>query len=261
MGEALESYIVRVISEYGVVVGISVLLAIVILLSLAKNYTSFLWVFLWRFLVKRGHVILRRPRDRDLAEHIVFGKIQNLINVRLHMVNTVCPVREKLFTRIMTLRSQAFINGFREFIKTKWFKKLDSEVFLLKINELFQEIFDRWWDDCIREGVPAWLLVTFANKIDEHSIRWPKQLAVLCNSTYLYQDNIDRMYSIMSMTYENEEYYLSLLESILDETNGELKKIKFQGVECQHCEMCAHEIALQKKALENRRSLRDESKA
>ena len=258
MGEVLDNFIIKVISEYGLFFGLLSLLVLVILLSIAKNYASLLWVLFWRFVVKRGHVILRNPRDRNLSEHIVFKKFQNLINVRLHMINTSCPIREKLFARIMTLRSQAFIDSFNEFIKTKWFKKLDSDEFLLRINELFQEIFDKWWDDCIREGVPEWLMLTFSNKIDEHSKRWPKQLNVLCNSTYLYQDNIDRMYSIMSMTYENEEYYLSLLESILDETNGELKKITFQGVHCLQCKLCAHEIAIQKKELDRSRVIKSE---
>lgn len=180
-----------------------------------------------------------------MNNHILFKKLNYLLNSRLPYLNTDCPVRKALFQKIAETRVALFTAKWKDFIGTK-INDLTPQEFKIKVLDTINKTHLEINEKCLKDGVPKFMIEKVDERVKHVREAFLNQIKGYCFSQYLYSDNIDRLIAIFDLLIVYEEYFLGEFESMLDSCNGEINGTSYNGVSCMNCDKCVHEIYLKR---------------
>ena len=256
MEEVIKDFFIEAIKNYGVITSIVTTIVFVLFVIFFNQLLGKLYKILPSSLSNsRLFSSIIKMKERNLSRHIIFKKLNYLLNSRLPYLNTTCPLRKAFFQKVEETRINLFTDMWREFIKTN-FNELTPQEFKLKVLDEINKTHLRINEKCLNEGVPKFLLEQLDERVHKVREAFLNQIKGYCFSQYLYSDNIDRLIAIFDLLIVYEEYFLGEFESMLDSFNGEINGTSYNGVSCLNCEKCVHEIYLKKMMEESKKKKR-----
>lgn len=184
--------------------------------------------------------------EQNLEEHVIFKKIEALLEVRLDHICTSCNLRRVIFQKIFKIRMKLLLEALREIIK-KDINVYNIEIFHQEILFMLQKVNNDWKTECLEEGIPDFVIQQVESQIKPYRKVYFKQIERIMENSYLYYNNKERMIAVFDILIPLHEMILNETEHVLSSFNGELKGKTICGASCQDCAKCVHEIYLKKK--------------
>jgi len=225
--EALGQLALKIYTDFGLVATCMIILLFVGLYHLTLCGTRALasWLKI-KFSIGVKHV--------NLEKHVVFSKLDTLINYRIANMHMQCPLRTKIFADLLTFRMTALRDILKDFVKTD-VDSLSAADFRQAMADRLQAMEFTWTAKALHEGMPAIAL----DKFKEYNDRWggPVTNIILdqCLITTAYQTNTERLDSILDMIGSFEIHCFSDVEKAVASINGELSGVSYKGMVCQDC--------------------------
>lgn len=233
MEKIINEIFMTLTSNYGV---FGALLIISFTLSVLYGFVSFIKQI-------SGTVIKSKfwkRKNMNLKNHQTFLDLDFLIKHKLHNVNTICQIRKKLYIDIVTEKISRIKEELQKFVKED-LNKLSNKQFYLKVQSVLDDAKNQSTNNLKSNGVPQFILDTIDNKLSLVQYFYQNQIKGYCYNNYLYSNNTERMCAILDCISVSIECYMNLLEQSLSEFNGDVKKLKYNGVSCNKCHICVHD--------------------
>lgn len=237
MEEILKSFFVELVGTLGFFPTLILLSALVVLISISRKFVTGLIQDIWS-------VITGVKKPKKLEDHLFFKKIDYLMNYSLDKAGTPCPIRKQIYIDAMRIRLQVYKEQVGLFIQQN-LNKYSKMEFQMMVLALLENCKKQFFLRAREEKIPDVIL----DKLDEKVFGFYKifysEIKLFCNSDYIYQDNVDRMFSILDLIMVKCEFYMNQFEKELASFNGELKNTTYKNVSCAHCATCVHDTYLE----------------
>ena len=227
--EALGQLMLKIYTDFGL------LLTLVILALCIGGYEIICG--LSRFasgLLRTKFPELYGKKKLKLSKHVVFSKLDTLLNYRISNIHIICPLRSKIFTDLLTYRVTAVRDVLMDFVKADVDAMAQAD-FRQAVADRLQAIEYAWTAKSLKEGIPAVAL----DRFKEYNSKWANTLDEIildqCLVTTAYQHNSDRLDSILDMIGSFEVHCFSDVEKALASINGELSGAVYKGAQCFNC--------------------------
>ena len=237
MEEILKAFFLEIISTLGFIPSLILIIALIILLSTGKKFLRHFSQTIW-------DVISGNKKPKKLEDHLFFKKVDYLMNYSLDKVKTPCPIRKQIYIDTMRIRLQVYKEQVGLFIQQN-LNKYSKMEFQMMVLALLENCKKQFFLRAKEEKIPDVIL----DKLDEKVFGFYKifysEIKLFCKSDYIYQDNVDRMFSILDLIMVKCEFYMNQFEKELASFNGELKNTTYKNVSCNHCATCVHDTYLE----------------
>jgi len=178
----------------------------------------------------------KKKRYADLKKHPAFQQYDRLINFRAKNLQINCPLRKKVFARLLVIKMTANKSALEELVNMK-----EAELSTLNLRELVNSV--QWkaqfaWESAASQaGIPSIAISKFKEKYDPY-FEMINNTVLDISTASIYGDNLERLNVCIELIVALESTSLVAIEQALDSLNGELSKISFEGTVCQHCSPC-----------------------
>lgn len=183
----------------------------------------------------------KKTRHTSLKKHPAFQQYDRLINFRAMNLQINCPLRKKIFTKLLVIKMTATKSALEELVNMK-----EEELSSLNLRELVNAA--QWKaafaleTNAKQAGLPDIAISRFKEKYDPYFEMINNTVLDISTAT-IYGDNIERLNVCIELIVALESTSLVAIEQALDSLNGELSKVTFEGTSCLHCNPCkAHLI-------------------
>ena len=193
-----------------------------------------------------GKIFLFKSNDIDLTKHLIFAKYDLLTN-KTHSAKVKCPLRKKIFQRLMIVRLQSHKDQSLQLIKED-FNQVDHDAFKILVMAFLAKSHLDWTSKALTLSLPDVVLSKIDDKLKDMRIFAETFICNVCDSTRFYENNIEKLSMILDLLAVLEESSVSTLEKVIDSMNGEVSKIEFEGTKCCNCD---DECDFQVKYVEN----------
>lgn len=237
MEEILKAFFVELVTTLGFFPTLILIIALIVLISISKKFVKSLCQTIW-------NTITGVKKPKKLEDHLFFKKVDYLINFSLYQVKTPCPLRKQIYIDAMRIRLEVYKEKVGAFIQQDLNKYSKSE-FQVMVLSLLESCKKHFFLRAHDEKIPDFILDKLDEKVFGFYEIFYSEIKLFCNSDYIYQDNADRMYSILDLIMVKCEFYMNQFEKELASFNGELKNTNYKNVSCLKCATCVHDKYLQ----------------
>jgi hypothetical protein len=191
-------------------------------------------------LEKRLPGIFAKP---DHTKSGFFSLIDILIYFKIPRMTIPCPLRRKIFSRLLVSYFTAFRDRAREKINLRDLDKLSPEELDGFWKTFIYTSVDRAEEAAIKDGIPA-------IAIEKYRVRFDKTLKLIiltseqiCGSSNVYDSNSEKTLAIMNFLGIFLDLALVDANETMMEINGELSQEEYAGVRCSLCRQeCVHKV-------------------
>lgn len=211
--------------------GLYPFLFVVLLMIIAIVIYKYSELIINKFLLKKKSVKI------NLKEHIIFSKIESLINHVIKSMHINCPLRNKVFKKILIIRFQIMLKLLKE--QSEIPNDVESDVLKLSWETFFAKLENEWYDEVIRIGVPKIVITKYYEFRKGFTAILSDTVGTLC-----YKENtLEAMSFIFDIINGMEVASLPITYKTVDDLNGELSSIEFEGTKCCQCDVqCKYKV-------------------
>lgn len=233
MEEVLKDFFTEIVMTLGFIPTLILVISLIILLSISEKFIKNLAKIIW-------NTITGVKKPRKLEDHIFFKKVDYLMKYSLYQVKTSCPLRKQIYIDAMKIRLEVYKEKVGLFIQQDLnkYSKLEFQMMVLSLLESCKKLF---FFRAREEKIPEFILSKLDEKVFGFYEIFYSEIKLFCSSDYIYQDNVDRMYSILDLIMVKCEFYMNQFEKELASFNGELKHTSYKNVNCMNCHVCVHD--------------------
>ena len=228
--EALGNLILKIYSDLGLIPLLLLGLLVMCLYELLRCGSSYLKAVL---LARASHIFPSRAKAR-LSKHVVFSKLDTLLNYRVKTMHISCPLRNKVFCDLLTIRISVVKEVLTDFAKAD-VDGLSAADFRQTVADRLQAMAFLWSTRALTEGIPAVVLDKFKDQNEKWSHVLDMVLLDQCLVTTTYQANTERLDTIFDMIGSFEIHCFYDVERTLGELNGEISSVSYKGIACNGC--------------------------
>ena len=174
----------------------------------------------------------------DLKKHILFDKCDYLIKFRIPQMKIACPLRKKLFTRLLILKIESYKKNINELIENPNLATFTPQKLFQEVTEMFGKINLEWQNKAMDYGIPAIVLEKLQDEIVQIKQFVSRYTESICFSSTAEESNIQKVATIMDFIWTIEEYIISELEKVLNDLNGTISNIRTAEFKCHNCKIC-----------------------
>ena len=184
--------------------------------------------FVERLPFLRKHARKMTPRD-----HTIFKKYDVLLD-RIPHARIHCPLRKRIFTRLLTIRVETHKRQLEEFVE-HFDASVDHDAFKISISVLLTRSHSTLARNLADAAIPQIVIRGFDAKIHDIKLLGEALVFDVCDSVRFYEDNGDKLNTIFEILATLESCVVVTVERFMDEMNGELNGTEFDGVRCTNC--------------------------
>lgn len=237
MEAILKSFFVELVGVLGFIPTLILIVSLIVLISISNKFIKNLVQTIW-------NTITGSKKPRKLEKHLFFNKVDYLINYSLYQVKTPCPLRKQIYIDAMKIRLELYKEKVLTFIQQDLNKYSKSE-FQMMVLSMLESGKKQFFLRAKEEKIPNFILDRLDEKVFGFYEVFYSEIKLFCSADYIYQDNVDRMYSILDLMMVKCEFYMNRFEKELASFNGELKHTTYKNVSCLDCKVCVHDNYLQ----------------
>ena len=178
----------------------------------------------------------KKSRHTSLKKHPAFQQYDRLINFRAMNLQINCPLRKKIFTKLLVIKMTATKSALEELVNMK-----EDELITLNLRELVNAA--QWKaafafeTNAKQAGLPDVAISRFKEKYDPY-FEMINNTILDTASAVIYGDNLERLTVCIELCASLESAAVIAVEQAIDSLNGELSKVTFEGTSCLHCNPC-----------------------
>lgn len=169
----------------------------------------------------------------DLEKHSIFAKLDTMITYQIPNIYIECPLRNKIFKRILHIRTTTL----KKLIEAE--SKKDWEISLDEIKIIWSAFFSRFDFEWVNEAKTAGLPPVVIGKFIEHNAPIKNVLVNLIENLAtvgrIYQNNKERIATIFEVIGSMETTSIFTAGEALNALNGEVSEAEFDGEKCHKC--------------------------
>ena len=189
---------------------------------------------------------------KELKAHTIFDKYRCLLE-RLPNAKIRCPLRKRLFQKLLTIRVNTHKELLEEYIETNNLDELDHDAFKISINMLLSKSHNKLVERYREAEIPLIVLDRFEDRIHDIKSFAEDMIYGICDSTRFFESNDERLSNILEILSTLEYNGIIIFEKTLDHLNGELSGLTFEGIKCNHCDVNCEYQHIDKNLLETNR--------
>lgn len=236
MEEMLKSFFVELVGTLGFFPTLVLLIALIVLISISRKFVKGIIQDIW-------NMITGAKKPKKLEDHLFFKKIDYLMNYSLDKVKTPCPLRKQIYIDAMKLRLQVYKEQVSLFIQRD-LNKYSKMEFQMMVLTLLENCKRQFFLRAKEDNIPKFILDKLDEKVFGFYNIFYSEIKLFCSSDYIYQDNVERMFSILDLIMVKCEFYMNQFEKELASFNGELKNTTYKNIKCENCATCVHDTYL-----------------
>lgn len=244
--DSLKELLIYLISNYGVFT--TIVLGMILIL---------LYVFSGKIIEKVKNFILNIVSVETLFKHnpekfnkqFLFLKLNYLLNVRIQSINCSCELRKYMFKKIFSLKIKMFLDALSKFMLQEHVDD-DKYSYKVKLCTLLRKSHNEWRQACLQQGMPVFIMNQVEEEISPNRQMFYTNLNTIFSNGYLYSNNEQRFVAVLDMFISLQETILNTCQEVLDTFNGQVKGLQFNGVKCNQCKVCVHDLYLQNRKID-----------
>jgi CheY-like chemotaxis protein len=185
-------------------------------------------------------IFKKRNKTPPLSEHLIFKKYDFIRDTKLPQIKLKCPLRRKIFTRLISIRLQSHKKSATDFVNGGDYSGLTSEELKLVVREFVYGAKNTWMLAAHNANIPEIVLRKYSDRTADMKSIIHDAIDTICASTTIYPSNLHKLNGIFDLLMTLEEHLYVFLEQVLDTLNGELSKVEYEGFGCANCDDCTH---------------------
>lgn len=190
--------------------------------------------YLRGMLTARVNRIFPTRNKARLSHHVIFSKLDTLLNYRVKNMHISCPLRFRIFSDLLEIRITTVKETLKDF-STVELDGLSQADFRQAVADRLQAIAFLWSSKAVVAGIPMAALEKFKDQNERWSSVLDMVLLDQCLVTTTYQTNTERLDTIFDMIGSLEIHCFSDVEKSLGELNGEISSVTYKGITCNGC--------------------------
>lgn len=223
--EALGQLLVKIYSDYGLIITVVIVLLAVGLYDLLRCGGKY---------IKLVFSLLRGKPAVKLSNHVIFHKLDTLLKYRVTSMNIACPLRNKMFSDLLEARITAVRVTLADMARSE-VNGLSAADFRQAMAERLQAIAFMWSSKAVKDGIPLVAIERFKKENDKWAHVLDAVILDQCLVTTIYQTNSERLDTIFDMVGSFEIHCFSDVERVVAQLNGEISACIYKGLTCSNC--------------------------
>jgi len=225
----LESIIVQVYQQHGIFAFLG-FLAILLLLFAAYEIVK----AIGSRIIEKGFKWWKSGEKIDLQKHSVFQKLDSMINHQIPNVHIECPLRDKIFKKILIIKIKNLKKNMEEMAKREW--KVSNEDMRVAWDSFFARVEYEWTNEAKAATIPNIAIQKFLSNQESVSKVITDLITNLCVSGRLYENNEEKISTIFEVLGSMEISSIFSAGESLNSLNGEISTLTFEGEKCHNCQ-------------------------
>jgi len=225
----IESVIVQVYQQHGIFAFLGLM---VILLTLFAAYEVIKAI--GSKIIDKRFKWWKKDEKFDLSAHSVFQKMDSMINHQIPNMQMDCPLRDKIFKKLLTIRAKTLKKNLQEMAKKQW--SVSSEDMRVAWDSFFARVEYEWTNEAKVSGIPIIAIQRFIANNEGVSKVVTDLVSNLCTSGRMYDHNEEKIETIFEVLGSMEVSSIFSATDTLDSLNGEISNLTFEGEQCHHCQ-------------------------
>jgi hypothetical protein len=188
-------------------------------------------------------LILKPTSTRELEHSTFFQSMFFLKMGVIQRLNITCKLRNKIFTRLLYIKVDMIETVIREFIaKEESWKDLEIDDMEIVLKSVLAESDIRWQKEAKERGIPEVAIDLFKKYNLQKMSILDEVILSASLSKYTSVNNHERVLIFLDALSTREIKSFDSLDKVLNELNGHLSKVVFEGEKCTHCDpLCPHQ--------------------
>lgn len=183
-----------------------------------------------------------------LLDHKLFWQLKHWLNYKLNHLDIPCPCRKAVFQDLLKLEfSIIYDEVYQTFISANMMKYIDEEIERLALNTI-TNIFAKCEQKAKDSGIPDVVYLVY-RKWSAQRISFIKEMIIKNSYSTFFQNNAEKLNAILDAVLVVVNLAVIDAEKTLLELNGDLDDMVYNGISCQHCDVCHAHSARNKKLL------------
>jgi hypothetical protein len=219
-----------IIAELYNSLGLTTFIIIVFIIGLLILLYKMAEIFVIKFAESRFKVSLKKNRS-NLSKHIALDKLDSVINYQIDSIHMPCPLRSRIFKRILIMRFETI----KELLEAMTTKDWDITRDALKIvwEDFFANVETTWDRKVDQARIPKVVISRFYEMRSPTNKVLRELTANMClRSNRDIKESISIIFDTI-VTIETSSLYT--IADTLGSLNGEISNTTFEGVSCQNC--------------------------
>jgi hypothetical protein len=188
-----------------------------------------------RFFSSSRHIgMFKKVNRRDLKNHAIFNRYAALIKYRVPQLHIKCPLRKRIFIKLLEIRLEAARDMIRIFVEHD-LPKCSEAGLKDMLSTMMMASSVEWQTRAISAGIPMIAIDCFRDRNAVYADLVDKTVMDICGLITAYADINDKVDTILDIIGSMENSCLVAMEQTLDALNGELSKATFEGIKCMKC--------------------------
>jgi len=166
----------------------------------------------------------------QLKDHVVFEKLDSIINYQIGNLKIACPLRNKIFKRILTLRFEVMKGLFEK--ETKRDLDITQEQLCIVWKTFMARLESEWCEKVLAIGLPQIIITRFYELRENIN----KAIDEIINNLCMRSGDVEETVSfIFDIIISLETSSLFTAGAAINSLNGALSTIEFEGMKCMKC--------------------------
>ncbi len=219
----------------GTVLIVLALAALYVCMKLAEALAKKLWES------DRMNLVLDRILGRKKVlpkDHTIFRKYDNLKKSLQTLESIKCPLRRKIFIRMLEVRVNTHHEQLVALVTRTDLVGMDHDAFKVAIAGYLADNHVALKREMELAKMPDVILERFNERTADMKVFCHKLVMDVCDSVRLYDNNQDKLNSILEILSALESCIILQIEKVVDTMNGEISALTFEGARCQKGEGC-----------------------
>jgi len=210
--------------------------------GLSGVFSAVLLMLILLLIYEVGRHFLTRLIDRFIPLHRKFNPLKSsfydkmdiLIYYKTPRMNIECPLREKIFKKILKICFSCWKTRAQN--KLLELDSLNPEEYLNFWRNFVYKTTDTWEAEAKQAGIPEIALIKFRVLHKRTLELMMSSIEQVCLSHNVYDTNSEKTIVILDFIAILLDMALIDAESTADQINGELSQLEFEGVKCTNCD-------------------------
>jgi hypothetical protein len=172
-----------------------------------------------------------KKKKYNLGNHVIFERLSSIIDYQIGNLKINCPLRDKVFKRILVLRFEIMKELFEEEAK-KNCNNISQEQLCVIWKTFLAKLESEWCEKIKAIGTPPIVIIKFYELRESIT----KAIDELTNNLCVRSGDTEETVSfIFDIIVSLETSSLFTAGAAINSLNGELSNIEFEGIKCMKC--------------------------
>ncbi|MGQ4893444.1 MAG: hypothetical protein ACP6IQ_02325 [Candidatus Njordarchaeia archaeon] len=163
-----------------------------------------------------------------------FLKIDNLLVYKISRLKIYCPLRKVIFKSLLRVHIGVYKEVLFNIIKAD-VNSMTTEQFRHYLENSLSMLFIQCREKYKENNLPEIAIEKFLEFNQSNEELLMKVMYQICDSEMVYDNNLEKLISFVDFVGAVLEMVLVSAENTLNELDGELSQVEYNGVKCQHC--------------------------